>query len=912
MNVLTQRNDPGRTGVNASETHLNPGNVNLNSFGLVRKVTLGHGAIYAQPLYVGKLKFPDGHEHDTVFVATMGNVVIAIDANTGASLAEAHFPEHPPVDSHRWFSDRYQDIVGSDAEHPTIGILGTPVIDLARHELYLVLFTVDPGQAENRGASDDQRADAFRFILYALDLTTLQKKRNTVIGGSVSGTGYASSKRPAADDALRGKVVQRGGNVFVTTRLGVLHPHAAVDTLSLTDATGINTPDPRVRFIALNLLQRPALLLADGTIWIAFGSRGDNNPWHGWIFAYRAEDLARIDLLCTTPNGAQGGIWQAGQGLLGDGNGHVYAATGNGDSGQVDHRPGTPNMGESFVKVRLNKGRIEVAGWYNAFNDLDYSPGKNTGDEQDAEEIDAKDDDLGASAPVLLPDGRIAGGGKDGYFYLIDATQLVGDAAARQVAPKADNVVLQYFLASYNFGRGTHGVAPNVNPGQNQADSTHHIHGAPLVWHGDSEHTLVYVWGENDVARAYRYALRPTGQPLGGGFVDQGSIAVAPLVTADWRRVLPKHGVEAARSMTLASNECPGRDGMPGGFLSLSWSGKDRSSAILWGLFPPFKNGNHYRVDGELIAFDASNFDPQKKFSRMNSIWRSRQDPAGAFTLPKFCCPTIADGKVFVPAGDGASLLIYGLRQQGGGYELSPGAGTPGFGGNNGLTFNGAARVSAQKTIQLTDNAVATNPQHDNDSVPRVFVPTFHSGSVFSTQRVDITNLATRFTICLKGIDVTNMADGLTFTVQTAGARALGSAGSGLGYAQDPFDTTQTTASIAPSLAVAFNVVDNSMSIWRDGVKNNLWTHDLGSDHIALNSGHRLRVSVVFSHAAHTLVLTVDDQDAPNVRSGPLTINDIDLDAFLKPGNPPLAHIGFTGGTGGKSAAQFVLDWTVP
>ena len=86
----------------------------------------------------------------------------------------------------------------------------------------------------------------------------------------------------------------------------------------MIDATGIGAHDPQVHFNAVMQLQRPGLLLLDGAIYVAFGSRGDFDPWHGWVFAYRAADLARLDLLCTTPNGSQGGIWQAGQGLLAD------------------------------------------------------------------------------------------------------------------------------------------------------------------------------------------------------------------------------------------------------------------------------------------------------------------------------------------------------------------------------------------------------------------------------------------------------------------------------------------------------------------------------------------------------------------------------------------------------------------
>ncbi|MGF6871013.1 lectin-like domain-containing protein [Paraburkholderia sp. MM5477-R1] len=907
MNVLTQRNDSGRSGVNAAEDILTPGNVNVNSFGLVRNIPIGLGSIYAQPLYVAQLRFPNGQVCDTIFVATMENCVLALDAESGAILAQTHVDNKPAVETHTWFGAQYNDIVNAQGEKPpTIGILSTPVIDLARNELFLVLFTVDETKANTLNTSGDERAAAFEYILCALDLTTLQTKRSAVIGGSVSGTGYASSARAAATpDFKETRMSVRNGTVQVTTKMGSKGGPLAM--VAITDATGIQSHDPRVRFNAMTLLQRPALLLDNGVIFIAFGSRGDNDPWHGWIFAYNETDFTRIDLLCTTPNGAQGGIWQAGQGLLADAQHNVYAGTGNGDSNQPKGVPGTPNMGESFLKLRVVDGRLEVVGWYNAFNDLDYR------DASGGDEVVDKDDDLGASAPALLPDERIVGGGKDGYFYLIDSDELIGDAAARQEQPAADRVVLQYFLASFNYARGTRGVAQNVIPEPDADDVTHHIHGSPVVWHGDNNHTLVYVWGENDVTRTYRYALRPAGQPLGGGFADQGAIAVAPLITSDWRHVIPVHGIETARGMTIASNEYPGRNGMPGGFLSLSWNGRDRASAILWGIFPPFKNGNVFRVEGELIAYDASNFDTQSNFSRLQAVWRSRQDPDVRFKLPKFCCPTVAGGKVFVPSGDGAVLSVYGLRNHGGGYDLARDAYTAGFGGTGGLTLNGTARVSVDKKIILTDNPIQPNPGADsNDRVGQAFIPTFQSGSAFCTQPVDVTDLATRFTFSMNGVDPMNMADGLTFTIQAAGPHALGSPGSGLGYAIDPLDTSNTGARIARSLAITFDVVLNKLSLWRDGANGGPWIYDLGANGIALNSAHPIRVTLKFSHAAKTLTLGIEELDNPQAKVGPLTLENIDLIGFLKLGTPALAYIGFTGGTGAKSAEQTILDWSVP
>jgi hypothetical protein len=114
-------------------------------------------------------------------------------------------------------------------------------------------------------------------------------------------------------------------------------------------------------------------------------------------------------------------------------------------------------------------------------------------------------------------------------------------------------------------------------------------------------------------------------------------------------------------------------------------------------------------------------------------------------------------------------------------------------------------------------------------------------------------------------------------------------------------------------VALAFNIVNNTLSLWRDGVivaPNIAQITDLGTHGIALNRGVHLLVTVGYSNAAKVLTVTVQDDNQNS--TGALQVQNVDLPAFLNLGLPALAYIGFTGGTGAKSAQQAVLDWSVP
>ena len=125
--VVTYKNDAGRTGQNLTETKLTLANVNSTSFGKLRFLSTD-GKVDAQPLYLSALNI-NGTKHNVVFVATENDSVYAFDADSGAQLwtvslvpAGETVNDEPPS--------------SCDQVTPTIGITSTPVIEpLGRRDL---------------------------------------------------------------------------------------------------------------------------------------------------------------------------------------------------------------------------------------------------------------------------------------------------------------------------------------------------------------------------------------------------------------------------------------------------------------------------------------------------------------------------------------------------------------------------------------------------------------------------------------------------------------------------------------------------------------------------------------------------------------------------------------------------------
>ena len=150
--VTTYHVDNNRTGWNSHETVLTPSNVSSSSFGLLHTVAL-NDQVDGQPLFVPAVNITAGTsqgQHDVVYVATEGNTIYAIDAESGKVLLKPNFgtPVSQPL--------------GCNNNGPNVGINSTPVIDLSSNTLYVVIYT------------QDSTGPAYR--IHALDLGSLTDK----------------------------------------------------------------------------------------------------------------------------------------------------------------------------------------------------------------------------------------------------------------------------------------------------------------------------------------------------------------------------------------------------------------------------------------------------------------------------------------------------------------------------------------------------------------------------------------------------------------------------------------------------------------------------------------------------------------------------------------------------------------
>jgi len=249
-------------------------------------------------------------------------------------------------------------------------------------------------------------------------------------------------------------VIDRSSGVLYVVALTRIKDRFAQRLHALDIMTGVDLPGSPTTIVAssfnpLMQNQRPALLLANGSVYISYSSHCDKEPYHGFLMRYDAKSLRQIGVFNTTPTGMEGSIWQSGQAPAVDAKGNIYFVTANGTwDGKV-------NFGESFMKLSLD---LKVLDWFTPTNH---------------EYLDSIDADLDASGATLIPGtSLVADGGKQGVLYLVNGNHM---------GHLGDQYAVQHFQASGS-----------------------HLHSI-VFWESAKNGRLIYMWGQRDHLRVYKF-----------------------------------------------------------------------------------------------------------------------------------------------------------------------------------------------------------------------------------------------------------------------------------------------------------------------------------------------------------------------------------------------------------------------
>jgi len=194
-----------------------------------------------------------------------------------------------------------------------------------------------------------------------------------------------------------------------------------IDIQATYPGNGDNSNGTDVIFDPGQYKERAALLELNGVIYTAWASHCDIRPYTGWIIGYSASTLAQTSVLNVTPNGNEGAIWMAGDGLAADNSGSIYFLDANGDFDTTLNSSGFPSNGDygnAFMKLSTTNNKLAVADYFEMYN-------------QSSE--NGSDTDLGSGGEMLLPDltngsGQTmhlaVGAGKDGNLYVVNRDSM--------------------------------------------------------------------------------------------------------------------------------------------------------------------------------------------------------------------------------------------------------------------------------------------------------------------------------------------------------------------------------------------------------------------------------------------------------------------------------------------------------
>jgi hypothetical protein len=336
--------------------------VNKDQFGALFNYPIDYLAL-AQPLYVPNVTIPGKGTHNVVYVATMADSVYAFDADSNA------------------------------------GTNATPLwwVNFTNPALY------GPG------------------ITTANTLATLPCSGGTTTGFTQEGiAGTPTIDTTTGTMYVVAKTVQNGTVYHYLHALNIATGLEVEGGPVQITATSTSAKGHVTNFSSLHELNRPALLLSNGVVYIGFGSNGCNDNNTGWILAYEESNLKQVGSFNTSPDIGFTSIWQTGNGLAADEFGNIYAVTAE-DASSVsanDAAFGGSSYSNSVIEFKPNPAlpnNLVLTQWF-APDDVLF--------------LNTDDLDLSSGGPVILPDQAgaaphlVVAAGKTGRIYVLNRDDL--------------------------------------------------------------------------------------------------------------------------------------------------------------------------------------------------------------------------------------------------------------------------------------------------------------------------------------------------------------------------------------------------------------------------------------------------------------------------------------------------------
>jgi Legume lectin domain/Chitobiase/beta-hexosaminidase C-terminal domain len=170
---------------------------------------------------------------------------------------------------------------------------------------------------------------------------------------------------------------------------------------------------------------------------------------------------------------------------------------------------------------------------------------------------------------------------------------------------------------------------------------------------------------------------------------------------------------------------------------------------------------------------------------------------------------------------------------------------------------------------------------------------------------VNIQQFTTNFSFQITG-GTAPTGDGFAFVIQGGASTSLGPLGGGLGYGPD---TPAGAAGIGKSVAVKFDLYSNagegvdSTGLYTNGASPTTPAVDMTSSGVNLHTTDVFSVQITYDGTNLTMTITDATTNATFTHAWPVNIPS------TVGGNA--AYVGFTGGTGGSTAIQEIIGWTL-